>query len=136
MREIKFRLWSKVAQCIIEWEEVKQKPHTIFDASNWIPMQFTDSTVNGKELYEGDIVRCYSSEDWHSKFDYLLEIKWCDFDKGNDTYSGTKGWGAFRVGSGFASTGLSHIKNSYAGVNFEIIGNIHKNTELIINSSK
>lgn len=138
MRVIKFEYGFEGVNGIIKKKySLYEIPNiaTKCDVWNVLPIkyvrQFTGSFINEKELYEGDIVRCYSSDDWHSKFDYLLEIKWCDFDQGSDAYSGTKGWGAFRVNSTEASTGLDHIRESYAGVNFEIIGNIHNNPELL-----
>jgi hypothetical protein len=74
IRQLKFRVWSKVAQCMIEWDEVQYKPHTIFDNSNWIPMQFTGlKDKNGTDIYEGDNMS-------HPEFadDAILTVKFSD----------------------------------------------------------
>jgi len=98
--------------------------------------EFTGQTVNGEDLYEGDLVRVFSGKDWHSFFDYTLEIKFGDFNKGHDSYSNTKGFGAYKsiLGNTHLHSGLAFLKEDYgydtpndAKVRFKIIGNIHEN---------
>ena len=79
MREIKFRLFSKVAQSIIEWEQVKEKPHLIWDG-RYIEMQFTGLTDSkGVEIYAGDVVRINVANDEYPQysFDGLYEVRHC-----------------------------------------------------------
>ena len=61
MREIKFRAWDKVNNKMYDWKYLFSFKSVcgLFDNSNLELMQFTgllDSS--GKEIYEGDIVKC------------------------------------------------------------------------------
>jgi hypothetical protein len=111
MRNIKFRLWSKVAQCIIEWKDVERKPHTIFDNSRWIPMQFTGlKDCKGVEIYEGDILK--------GRSDYKYKIVWevCEFI-------------CYHLDSGYRWGRLSRLNDldmSDIFLNIEVIGNIYE----------
>lgn len=60
MREIKFRAWNTDYKEMWDWKDVKRSTHfrLLEEASNIIFLQFTGLTdKNGKEIYEGDIVR-------------------------------------------------------------------------------
>jgi len=86
MREIKFRLFSKVAQSIIEWEQVKEKPHLIWDG-RYIEMQFTGLTDSkGVEIYDGDIIHYGYYEDLAENDDLTrpmnFSVKWSTADGG------------------------------------------------------
>ena len=117
MREIKFRLFSKVAQSIIEWDQVKKKPHLIWDTERYTAMQFTGRTDSkGVEIYGGYIllyIEELEGEYVCGQKLWYLKVIW-----END------GWyllsGCEEVGGKFEEfTGL------------EVIGNIHENPELL-----
>ena len=62
MRDLRFRLWSKIAQHIIPWNDVKNKPHTIFNTADYESMQFTGLVdTHGIDIYEGDIIESTDS---------------------------------------------------------------------------
>lgn len=124
-REIKFRAWDKSIKKMIQ-------PHNgdfikWHAMSNWkdclIVMQFTGLLdKNGKEIYEGDIISytIFDHNDHDTQFKGI--IKW--------------------VGSGFIVTQIPDtLHNGDFGIElywvwqqdeeFEVIGNIHQNPELL-----
>lgn len=128
-REIKFRAWDKQyhtmsavtlmmfdtneIDCLANNGEPKQMEHFKI-------MQFTGlHDKNGKEIYEGDIVRIsqcdgYDITDSEVKFSqggFIVEADFGDYDQT------TIGWA------------IEQLQGDYD--NIEVIGNIHQNPELL-----
>ena len=82
MSNLEFRLWSKVAQQMISWDEIKEsgKFFTIFGDSRYIPMQWTGLTdKNGTKSFRGDISRSFHYADASGKMFYLKHvIEWSE----------------------------------------------------------
>lgn len=115
MRPIKFRAWDVVNNEMLSWNEVDNLDddgtmpfRQIVSCAAYQLMQFTGlKDKNGKEIYEGDIV----------KYPGLLG----GVVKFNDKYAG------WRLHFTSCSYGMNiHHKNDY-----EIIGNIYETSELI-----
>jgi len=118
MRPIKFRAWDKylnkmfyngftltVQNFLYEWRTIA-KPHK----DSLVLMQFTGLLdKNGKEIYEGDVVR--------------------DFDGNVGVVEWVKdGWNV----SGFWSSSQDEPGRAFSeNAEFEIIGNIYENPELL-----
>jgi len=130
MREVKFKAWDKelkIMRDVIEvaWKEGvldtitvwdKLEVHGIeMDAKHFVLLQYTGlKGKNGKEIYEGDIVRCYSSTKCPHEIIFLDEVP-----------------GSAIIG-GMPGFYLSGLKEGYSwGGKEELIGNIYKNPELV-----
>jgi uncharacterized phage protein (TIGR01671 family) len=119
MREIKFRAWDKENE---EWVynpesgyiDVKQDDEIEFDydENRIILQQYTGlKDKNGKEIYEGDIVK--------SENKMIVFVEWNDLDGS---------WHCFNKNHKFHSTWtLGHFIND----KIEVIGNIYENKDLI-----
>ena len=122
MREIKFRAWDKEYKSMheasyIDWHENEvgyDKGNYYTNLDSCILMQYTRlKDINGKEIYESDIVRCMLGEHWN----YKETIGTVLFHCGE--------WALEEKGSMFFKIKLYRCKE------IEIIGNIYENPELL-----
>lgn len=145
-REIKFRAWDKIDKemfRVIMLTAPQGKDYLIVsgrggstttDKGNCILMQFTGlKDKNGKEIYEGDIVRIRHEEDMHEHEEEGCE-KGCTF--GDDAWKTIEvKWDSEIAGYFFDSEALfGHEYNLpivTEGYETEIIGNIYENPELL-----
>ena len=118
MREYKFRAWDNYHQEMINWEQYKTElvsddfvehgkgPLTI--------MQYTGlKDINGKEIYEGDIVKNTTQQSYLGQ---TYEVTW------------NENWACYQL----MDNGLtSNIPLSQDFMSYEVIGNIYENPELI-----
>ncbi len=125
-REIKFRCWDNKENRYVRIQNLNfvdnqpssvsyhKKGHKGFTNTrypNFILEQYTGlKDRNGKEIYEGDIVTMeYDLDDLESDDYYLI------------TFSN----GCFRVGNGYVNEAGPYLSD------WQVIGNIHENLELI-----
>lgn len=90
MREIKFRAWDKEAQkmsysTIEHFDDMLAFRFEHFETDNPVFMQYTGlKDKNGKEIYEGDIVRIWGGEYWYGYWEVNVkgEVVFEDFSYG------------------------------------------------------
>ena len=143
MRTIKFRAWHKKNKKMYLWNNLETRTEWLFDkkwrknhfGKDLVVMQFTGlKDKNGKEIYEGDIVRIKDGGWWtfdeyvDAIVDYTPpEFIFKDIDFEDEIESETCPVSNFmHLGDG---TSRKYDKNKHE--RFEIIGNIYENKELI-----
>lgn len=122
MRPIKFRAW---------WKDTMKPVDEFWDYSIDVlgnhednPFIISQSTglldKNGKEIYEGDILKlvCYQNVGKHS-------VRIVSFDKGCFGFKGAYDLKFWPLGIRIGNKGTEKI--------FEVIGNIYENPELMVN---
>ena len=139
MREIKFRAWCKDENTMYydaqgTYDYMTGVPATSFgdllNDEDWLVMQYTGLTdKNGKEIYEGDLLRTPSLEEYDKKNYVVYEVFWHD----NDCCDNHIGFQINRVHfqGNLCGTNLFYpFKPKYTN-KMEVIGNIYENKELI-----
>lgn len=117
MREIKFRAWGPNCKTMWNWEQTQTLIRELGWEGEKILMQYTGlKDKNGKEIYEGDVVRCDKREWYRTK----LCLGRVDLDELPD-YQEEVGWD-YEL--------LDMRKTDYPKY-WEVIGNIYENGDLL-----
>lgn len=137
MREIKFRAWDDINKRII-YEHVEKNSFTYYGSAEIlkrfaIVMQYTGlKDKNGKEIYEGDIVKkmredmsevdSWSEDDprWKDSYNFPLIVD-------NIDYVTLDRFGFWLKKESFGYEG----EDLQAPSDYEVIGNIYENPELL-----
>ena len=142
----KFRVWDKKNKClhsptlysnftIVNGTVVKVAATNNTYLSNRIALEIDDAVImqctgkkdkNGKLIYEGDLLKPLSEDDervevvWNEeKARFGLMIQWTDYCYWNGLYEETK-------------TGRDYYElDDYYAEDFEVIGNVYENPELL-----
>lgn len=115
MRPIKFRAWEEDGKNMLSPNEVGDHSLNDLEELPYILMQFIGlKDKNGKEIYEGDIVRfCHWSD--------------CDTNKEREWRIGQIVWSDHR----FSLHPKQPMDSLYNSKMYEVIGNIYENPELL-----
>ncbi len=119
MRTIKFRAWDKNTNKMVGWHDIASKVmfYDWFTDENHLIMQYTGlKDKNGKEIYEGDIIKTTTGGYKNAiggRAPIRKRIRSVEFNEGAFTFSDTP----------------SVVM--YSGDSVEIIGNIYDNPKLI-----
>jgi len=123
MREIKFKIYDKNdTNCIIGPFNWNKLPQFLFP-ENFTVLQYTGlKDKNGKEVYEGDIVRWGMSHDLKNAFPKLRFVEFCERQL---IYK------VVEVGDLPSSLDYLYEAKQPSTRWCEVIGNIYKNPELL-----
>lgn len=128
MREIKFRIWDEKYKC---WEIDRQEfyPEQTLVEQGRIYQQFTGlKDKNGKEIYEGDIIRSINNQ-------CIYEVIWDEYEESHAQYVGFKLKCYHLTGKPYISSWGNQINQKLLSLDcrYEIIGNTFENPELLKN---
>lgn len=133
MREIKFRAWNKILNKVYSHEELKEASKNIvkddFTIGIFLPlnsdnelMQFTGMVdKNGKEIYEGDIVKLVSNSFLNNGVD---EVGIITYDKCEAMYC-VEGFDGLYIDD------FSNINALIGRTSIEVIGNRYENKDIL-----
>ena len=112
MREIKFRLWNDYDKKMLNWSYLLKRNlaniFTLPSYKKWLMQYVGLKDKNGKEIYEGDIVKA----NWFDKKEVIGEIY-------------------FSMGCFILANSSVSDNQLFIFKNLEVIGNIYKNPELL-----
>jgi uncharacterized phage protein (TIGR01671 family) len=120
VREIKFRGWDKIRKQMVYGLCSSEQRHTLI----WELMQYTGlKDKNGVDIYEGDIVK-HCNPHWGHNPKQILVVEWEEKVSENGKQLINCGWKFKPIHKGVTTRYVP-------SVDFEVIGNIYENPELL-----